>query len=103
MKTESHKVAAVLGLYLVVAMAMGQAQARADEQELVEKIKQLERRVAELEGKTTQQVAVAKADVTQRTLDFLGQTEISGFVSASYIYDWRQTGTGGANGTIPGR
>jgi hypothetical protein len=59
-----------------------------DDQTLQEKIKQLERRVAELEGRSTQEVAVAKADIPQKTLDFLGQTELSGFVSASYLYNF---------------
>jgi hypothetical protein len=62
--------------------------AQADEQELLDKIQQLEQRVAELEAKNTQQVAAAKSGIPQKTLDFLGQTELSGFVSASYLYNF---------------
>ena len=36
-------------------------------------------------------VAVAKSDIPQKSLDFLGQTEISGFASASYMYDFNKT------------
>jgi hypothetical protein len=67
----------------------------ASSEDLVQKIKQLEQRVAELEGKGTQQVAVAKADFPQKTLDFLGLTEISGFVSASYLYNFNGSDTAG--------
>ncbi len=49
----------------------------------------LEKRVAALENSSTQ--TVAKADIPQKSLDFLGQTEISGFVSASYLYDFNNT------------
>jgi len=51
----------------------------------------LEKRVAALEGASTQNLAVAKSDIPQKSLDFLGQTEISGFVSASYLYDFNDT------------
>ncbi len=44
----------------------------------------LAKRVAALEAGTGN-VAVAKSDVTQKSLDFLGQTEISGFLEASYL------------------
>jgi len=52
----------------------------------------LEKRVAALEANTGN-VAVAKSDITQKSLDFLGQTEISGFVEASYLYDINGKGT----------
>ena len=51
----------------------------------------LEKRISALEGSSTQNVALAKTDITQKSLDFLGQTEISGFVSASYLYDFNDT------------
>jgi len=51
----------------------------------------LEKRVSSLEGISTQNLAVAKADIPQKSLDFLGQTEISGFASASYLYDFNDT------------
>ena len=51
----------------------------------------LEKRVSSLEGISTQNLAVAKSDIPQKSLDFLGQTEISGFASASYLYDFDST------------
>ncbi len=51
----------------------------------------LEKRVSSLEGISTQNLAVAKADIPQKSLDFFGQTEISGFASASYLYDFNKT------------
>ena len=90
-----------MALCAAVAVFAGAMGACADEGELQEKIKQLEQRISQLEGKSTQMVTTAS--IPSKTLDFLGQTEISGFVSASYIYDWRQTGAPGVNGTIPGR
>ena len=50
----------------------------------------LEKRVATLEAGTGN-VAVAKSDIPQKSLDFLGQTEISGFMEASYLYDFNST------------
>jgi hypothetical protein len=50
----------------------------------------LEKRVAALESGTGN-VAVAKSDIPQKSLDFLGQTEISGFMEASYLYDFNDT------------
>jgi len=73
----------------VAALTLPCMAVRADDQELLDKIKKLEQRVADLEGRSTQQVAVAKADIPQKTLDFLGQTELSGFLSASYLYDFQ--------------
>jgi Putative beta-barrel porin-2, OmpL-like. bbp2 len=74
-----------------------------DDQGLQEKVKQLEQRVAELEGRSTQEVAVAKTDIPQKTLDFLGQTEISGFVSASYLYNFSKSSVAGASPAVAGR
>lgn len=51
----------------------------------------LEKRVSALESGSTQNVALARSDIPQKSLDFLGQTEISGFVSASYLYDFNST------------
>ncbi len=50
----------------------------------------LVKRVAALESGTGS-VAVAKSDIPQKSLDFLGQTEISGFMEASYLYDFNTT------------
>ena len=51
----------------------------------------LEKRVSALEASSTQNVSVAKSDIPQKSLDFLGQTEISGFMEGSYIYDFNNT------------
>ena len=51
----------------------------------------LEKRVSALEAGNTQNLAVAKSDIPQKSLDFLGQTEISGFAAASYLYDFNDT------------
>jgi hypothetical protein len=60
----------------------------------------LEKRVAALETNGNTQM-VAKADIPQKSLDFLGQTEISGFVSASYLYDFKDAQAGPK--TVTGR
>jgi hypothetical protein len=60
-------------------------------EEQKKKTDDLEKRVSSLEGISTQNLAVAKADIPQKTLDFLGGTEISGFASASYLYDFDST------------
>ena len=91
-----------LGLCMAV-MASAAGTTRADDQELLEKVKRLEQRVAELEGRSTQQVAVAKSEIPQKTLNFLGQVELSGFVSASYFYDFSKGTVGGATPMIAGR
>ena len=51
----------------------------------------LEKRVSALEGSSTTSVSIAKSDIPQKSLDFLGQTEISGFASMSYLYDFNDT------------
>lgn len=85
------------------ALVLAAQVVRADEQDLQEKVKRLEQRVAELEGRSTQQVAVAKSEIPQKTLDFLGQVEMSGYVSASYIYDFSKPTRGGTSPTVAGR
>jgi hypothetical protein len=58
-----------------------------DQQELTDKIKALEQRLNELEGKTAQQTNyVAKTDIASKTLAFLGKSEFSGYVSSSFFY-----------------
>src|SRR5438093_4144971 len=64
---------------------------KADENELLEKIKKLEARVAELEGRTGTN-AVAKSDILSKTLGFLGGTELSGYASASYFHNFSFSG-----------
>jgi hypothetical protein len=58
-----------------------------DQQALMDKIKQLEQRVNELEGKTAATNMVAKSDINSKMLDFLGKSEFSGFVSSSFFYN----------------
>ena len=68
----------------------------ADWKKLYEEQKQrndsLERRLSLLEDKSTQDVYVAKEKVPESTLKFLQQTEIDGYVSASYFYNFNQPG-----------
>jgi hypothetical protein len=63
----------------------------------------LEKRVSALEGASTQNLAVAKSDIPQRSLDFLGQVELSGYVSGAYIYDFSRGTRAGVPSTIAGR
>src|SRR2546422_11090426 len=79
------------GLCVAAALLVAGPSVKADDQELQERIKQLEKRIDELENKNTQQVSVPSAELPAKTLEFLGQTEISGFVSASYVFDFRRT------------
>jgi hypothetical protein len=73
----------------------------ADDQQLLDRIKQLEQRVSELEGKSTQ--VVTQASIPSATLDVLNQVSLSGYVSASYIYDFSKPAKGGVNPTVAGR
>lgn len=60
----------------------------------------LERRLSVLESASTQDVYVAKDLLPESTLSFLQQTEISGFVSASYIHNLNdpESGENGGRG-----
>ncbi|HUJ08623.1 MAG TPA: outer membrane beta-barrel protein [Verrucomicrobiae bacterium] len=53
----------------------------------------LERRLSVLEDKSTQDVYVVKEQVPESTLKFLKQTELDGYVSASYFYNFNQPDT----------
>lgn len=90
-------------LCLAAVLMLGVSVSRADEagattEELLEKIKRLEQRVAELEGKPAP-ISVPSAEIPERTLEFLGQTELSGYVSASYLYDFSKPAN---SSTTPG-
>jgi hypothetical protein len=50
----------------------------------------LEKRVGLLEQHSTQDLYVAKADLPENTVKFLKEVDISGFVSASYNYNFNQ-------------
>ncbi len=82
------RVAGVCAAVLLTAAAVARADGAAspDQQQLLDRIKQLEDKVNDLEGKSTQ--VVMQASVTGKSLDFLNQVEMSGFVSASYIYNF---------------
>lgn len=53
----------------------------------------LEKRLSLLEDKSTQDVYVVKEKVPESTMKFLQQTEIDGYVAASYFYNFNQPGT----------
>lgn len=93
MKSHHYRVR-VLGVCVAALLAM-QISVRADDQELMERVKQLEKRIAELENRSTQEVSVPSAELPQKTLDFLGQTEISGFVSASFFHNFNDDNVNG--------
>jgi len=59
------------------------AAAHANEQELLDKIKALEQRVAQLEG-----TSLNASNAPAKTLEFLGKTEFSGFVSSSFFHNF---------------
>lgn len=82
MKTERLKMTTLL---LVVAGALlgATGPVRASEQELLDKIQKLEQRLADIEGKAIKSDSIAPA-----TLEFLGKTAVSGFVSASFFHNF---------------
>jgi hypothetical protein len=77
---------------LAAGMLAGAEDATVDYKRLYEEQKgrsdSLERRVSILEEQATQDVYVAKEALPESTLAFLKQTEISGLVSASYLYNF---------------
>ena len=96
------------GLCLAVSLALAAPAARADQQKMSDsqRLDQLEkenadlrRRLELLEGSSTQDVYVAKASIPEKTLEFLGQTELSGFVSSSFFHNFNNS----SDGLIPGR
>ena len=50
----------------------------------------LERRLSLLEEKSTQDLYLAKSDMPDATVSFLKQTEINGYVSSSYFYNFNR-------------
>ncbi len=97
MRTKTCK-AVWIGIAAAVLIMRGVPVVHADDadyktlyEEQKKKTDDLEKRVSTLEGSSTTGVYIAKSDIPQKSLDFLGQTEISGFVSASYFYDFNDT------------
>ena len=89
------------GVCVAAALLASAPHVWADDQQLLDKIKQLEQRVSELEGKSTQ--VVTQASISSATLDFLNQVHLSGYVSGSYTYDFSRGTRGGVPSTIAGR
>ncbi len=50
----------------------------------------LEKRLALLEDKSTQDLYLAKEKIPESTVDFLKKTEINGYVSSSYFYNFNR-------------
>jgi hypothetical protein len=94
--------AAVLMMRGVPVVRADDADYKAMYEEQKKRNDDLEKRVATLEVGTGN-VAVAKSDIPQKSLDFLGQVEMSGYVSGSYIYDFSRAVRGGVPPTIAGR
>ena len=70
------------GLFMAAALvAAAVPSVKADDQQLMERIKQLEQRLNELENKSTQPLSVPSAELPAKTLEFLGQTEISEYIA----------------------
>ena len=87
------------GLCLVASLVLAVPGARADEQkmsdsqridQLEKENKELRRRLDLLEEAGKADKYVAKESIPEKTLEFLGQTEMSGFVSASYFYNFNK-------------
>jgi len=79
-------ITAVMALFVSSAT---QQSASADEDQLMRRIQQLENRIIELEGNAAKnELSVPSAELPAKTLDFLGQTEISGFVSLSLFHNF---------------
>ncbi len=77
---------ATVALSLTAAILASATTAPAEDQELVEKVKKLEERVAELEGKGPA-AAAAKGTPWEA---WIGAVKFSGFASASYLYNFNR-------------
>lgn len=93
----------LVGFSLIVIAVLGLPAARAEDRKLTdaERIEQLERENRELrkrleivEEKLGAEPYVEKEGVTETALGFIGSTEISGFVSASYFYNFNRPDDG---------
>lgn len=83
----SRMMVGCIGMTVAAAMAAS-TDAWAGEEELLKRIKVLEERIAELEARVPPGDVVTSEGVTETALGFVGSTEISGFVSASYFYNF---------------
>ena len=86
---------------LLAAGTVARATEQASQQELLDRIKQLEQRLSEMEART-QEISVPSAEMPSKTLEFLGQTEVGGGVMASYFYDFSKPGRAGTKIPLEG-
>jgi len=91
MSVRTSRVLATAAAVVIAGMATGQA----DNQELVDRIKQLEQKVAQLEGASTKEVT--SASIPAETLSFLEQTKISGYVAGSFFHTFNNGQIGGGS------
>lgn len=98
MQTQMHRFGVTL-LFLSVALTAGVTTLRADQAALSDgqRIENLEKENAELrrrldlvEEAGAQDKYVPKESIPEKTMEFLGQTEISGYVSASYFFNFNE-------------
>lgn len=87
-KPNAKQRAAAMALTAAIMTCAGTSQGQS-QQELLDKIKSLEARVAELEEKGPA-VAAAKGSPWE---SWIGSTKFSGFASASYLYNFNRTDT----------
>ena len=84
---------------LAAVMVAGISTGRADDAALQEKVRQLERRISELESKPSADAIVPSAVVPPKTLEFLAQSNVGGGVMATWFTDFNYPGPPGT--TIP--
>lgn len=94
----STRIRNVIGLSLTTALLVCTGTAKADEQMLLDKIKAMEQRISELEGRTVPPADKHEETSTEEKPEkksgieelFTG-THFSGFASASYFYNFNRT------------
>src|SRR5690348_1182503 len=94
----STRIGKIIGLSLTTALLVFTGSAKADEQMLLDKIKAMEQRIVELEGRTMPPIDKHEEKPVEETPEnksgieelFTG-THFSGFASVSYFYDFNRT------------
>ena len=81
----NHRKTAVLLAAVIIGLTLA---ARADEQALEQKIQKLEKRIDELEGNSA---VTGGTNDASKTLSWWNQNHISGFASASYLYNFNRS------------